>query len=227
MAVFFDLDGTLTDPFPGITACIRYALGELGLSVPDPDKLRWCIGPPLRDSFVKLLGAEKAILADEAVLKYRERFSRQGIFENAVYPGVVEMLRELVAEGVSLHVATSKPGVFASRIIDHFELGPYFVSVEGSELDGVRADKGVLIDYMLTKHRLNPGEVTMIGDREHDMIGAVKNRVAGLGVLWGYGSGQELHSAGAYACAALPGDIGRLLRARPNRMPTWSLVPDK
>ena len=219
MTVFFDLDGTLTDPFPGITACIRHALGELGLPIPDADRLRWCIGPPLRESFIKLLGPGQAALADQAVSKYRERFSRVGLFENAVYPGIAEMLGGLVAEGTSLYVATSKPQVFASRIIDHFGLRPYFISVEGSELDGARADKRVLIEYMLTKHRLDPAQVVMVGDREHDMAGAAKNQVAGLGVLWGYGSAQELHSAGAYACAVLPGDVSRLVRDRPGRTP--------
>jgi len=200
-AIFFDLDGTLTDPKPGITRSIQYALGKLDHpAVPTEDELTWCIGPPLRASFVKLLGAEAS--ADLAVSLYRERFSEIGLYENSVYAGIRDVLSALRSSGRRLFVATSKAHVFADRIIDHFDLRDYFEHVFGAELDGTRADKSDLLAYALNAASVDSPHATMIGDRSHDMIGARNNGMKGIGVLYGYGSEQELTAAGAaYLCA--------------------------
>src|SRR5665213_2239588 len=142
--IFFDLDGTLTDPKPGITRSIQYALHKLEQStIPTEDQLTWCIGPPLRASFVKLLGGEAS--ADLAVSLYRERFSDVGLYENSLYAGIRDVLSTLRNTGHRLFVATSKPHVFADRIIDHFDLRHHFDHVYGYELDGSRVDKSDLL----------------------------------------------------------------------------------
>jgi phosphoglycolate phosphatase len=207
MHVLFDLDGTLTDPFTGITRCIQHALGALGRSVPPADQLGWCIGPPLTESLATLLGPALAHLAGEALDKYRERFGVVGLFENEVYPDVRDVLAELRRHGHCLHVATSKPTVFARRIVDHFALGEFFTSVEGSELAGARVDKTSLIAHILLQEGVAPADAVMIGDREHDIIGAHANGVGAVGVLWGYGSREELDAAGAFTCVATPRDL--------------------
>ena len=205
-AIYFDLDGTLTDPKPGITRSIRYALERLdNHTIPTEDELTWCIGPPLRASFVTLLGGEHA--ADRAVALYRERFADVGLYENGVYDGVGEVLTALCASGHRLFVATSKPHVFAERIIDHFGLRGHFERVFGSELDGTRVDKSLLLEYALKQASVNPAKTLMIGDRSHDMVGARNNGMKGIGVLYGYGSRDELLGAGAHHVCATPGAI--------------------
>ena len=216
MHLLFDLDGALTDPFPGITQCIQHALSSLGQPSPSAESLRWCIGPPLKSSLVTLLGPHYEHLADEALVKYRERFSSVGLFENRVYPDIERTLDELTKCGYRLSVATSKPTVFAERIIQHFGLGSYFHTVDGSELDGTRSDKALLIAHILKRDAIDPNRVVMIGDREHDMLGARHNGVAGLGVLWGYGTREELEAASAYACAVSPSDLVNLINKKPN-----------
>ena len=203
--IFFDLDGTLTDPKPGITRSIRYALQKLDHPVmPTEDELTWCIGPPLRSSFVKLLGEDSA---DRAVSLYRERFSDIGLYENRVYDGIGEILTTLGQSGHRLFVATSKAHVFADRIIDHFGLRPHFSRVFGAELDGTRADKSHLLAYALKETATEPADAVMIGDRSHDMIGAGNNGIKGIGVLYGYGNRDELIGAGARHLCATPADI--------------------
>ncbi|WP_092141687.1 HAD family hydrolase [Bradyrhizobium sp. NFR13] len=202
--VFFDLDGTLTDPKIGITGSIQYALGKMGLPVPTQDELTWCIGPPLRASFVALLGGEDA---DRGVELYRERFGTIGLFENTLYPGIADTLTAVTAPGRRLFVATSKPHVFADRIIDHFGLRKYFTRVFGSELDGTRVDKSDLLRYALDETAADPARAIMIGDRKHDIIGAANNGIPGIGVLYGYGGREELTSAGARHLVASPAEI--------------------
>ena len=205
-AIYFDLDGTLTDPKPGITRSIQYALQRLDHpTMPTEDELTWCIGPPLRASFVRLLGAETS--ADLAVSYYRERFSDIGLYENGVYDGIGEVLTTLCASGHRLFVATSKPHVFAERIIDHFGLRDHFERVFGSELDGTRVDKSHLLEYALKQASVDPAKTLMIGDRSHDMVGAKNNGMKGIGVLYGYGSRDELLQAGAHHVCATPGAI--------------------
>jgi phosphoglycolate phosphatase len=200
--IYFDLDGTLTDPKPGITRSIRYALQKLDQpEIPTEDELTWCIGPPLRASFVKLLGGEHA--ADRAVSLYRERFSDIGLYENALYDGIGDVLTAL--SGRRLFVATSKPHVFADRIIDHFGLRPHFERVFGSELDGTRVDKSHLLAYALKEAAVDPAKTLMIGDRSHDIVGAKSNGMQAIGVLYGYGTRDELIGAGAlHVCATPP-----------------------
>jgi len=200
--IFFDLDGTLTDPKPGITASIQYALARLDRPVPAQDELTWCIGPPLRASFVTLLGGEDQ--ADRAVSLYRERFADVGLYENSLYSGIADVLAALSGSGRRLFVATSKPHVFADRIIDHFGLRPYFSHVFGSELDGTRVNKSDLLAYALEQARIDPSQAIMIGDRSHDILGARANAIAAVGVLYGYGSRDELIEAGAYQLCATP-----------------------
>jgi phosphoglycolate phosphatase len=207
-AIFFDLDGTLTDPKPGITRSIQYALQKLDHpAIPTEDELTWCIGPPLRASFVKLLGGDHS--ADRAVSLYRERFSDVGLYENGVYDGIGDVLTALGNSGHRLFVATSKPHVFAERIIDHFGLRNRFERVFGSELDGTRVDKSHLLEYALKQASVDPSKTLMIGDRSHDMVGAVNNGMKGIGVLYGYGSREELREAGAHhVCATPPAILG-------------------
>ena len=202
-AIYFDLDGTLTDPKPGITRSIQYALQRLDHStIPTEDELTWCIGPPLRASFVRILGGEDS--ADRAVSLYRERFSDIGLFENAVYDGISEVLTTLSQSGQRLFVATSKPHVFATRIVEHFGLRHHFEHVFGSELDGTRVDKSHLLEYALKQASVDPSKTLMIGDRSHDMVGAGNNGMKGIGVLYGYGSEAELIGAGALHVCATP-----------------------
>jgi phosphoglycolate phosphatase len=201
-AIYFDLDGTLTDPKSGITRSIQYALGKLGCAVPSEDELTWCIGPPLHASLKKLVGTED--LADTALSLYRERFADIGLFENEVYPEIEDSLSVLAKSGRRLFVATSKPVVYAERIIDHFKLRDYFERIFGSELDGRRADKTELLRYALETMGIEPSQAMMIGDRSHDMVGARNNGMTAIGVLYGYGGKQELLDAGAHHVCATP-----------------------
>jgi phosphoglycolate phosphatase len=202
--IIFDLDGTLTDPKPGITACIRHAMQQMD-QAPSPNvDLDWCIGPPLQASFAKLLADPGQ--ASQAIQFYRQRFEEVGMFENSVYPGIIPMLSAL-AVTADLWVATSKPQVFARKIVEHFELAGYFKGVYGSELDGRNSDKGELIAFLLHEQGLAPASAVMIGDREHDIIGAKKNGLRALGVLWGYGSREELVAAGADLLVPSPAQI--------------------
>jgi phosphoglycolate phosphatase len=201
--IYFDLDGTLTDPKPGITRSIQYALARLGQAVPSEDELTWCIGPPLHASLKTLVGSDA--LADQALLLYRERFSDVGLFENETYGGIEQTLAALSTTSERMFVATSKPAVYANRIIDHFGLRRYFERVFGSELDGTRVDKRDLLRYALDAAKVDPRMAIMIGDRSHDVIGARTNGMTAIGVLYGYGSEDELRSAGAHhICATHP-----------------------
>ena len=192
-AIFFDLDGTLTDPRKGIVRSIRYALDCLGIEHPSDDDLTWCIGPPLLDSFNEIVGEN---LAPKALEHYRERFSDCGWKENKPYPEIAEVLRQLAESDATMYVATSKPLVFADRIIEHFELDPFFCRVFGSELDGTRSNKGDLLRYALSEVGTTV-RATMVGDRKHDIIGARVNQIKSIGVTYGYGTQRELEDAGA------------------------------
>lgn len=192
--VLFDLDGTLTDPKTGITKSVQYALAQAGIIETDLSRLIPFIGPPLHQSFMEYYSFTEA-QAWEAVTAYREYFKVTGIYENERYEGIPELLTALLAQGRRLFVATSKPQIFADVVIRHFNLLPYFTAVYGSELDGTRADKGELINYLLTKENLVAEHTIMVGDRKHDIIGAKKNNIAAIGVGYGYGSTEELKAA--------------------------------
>ena len=194
--ILIDLDGTLTDPKVGITTSARYGLAKVGHPIPDSENIDWIIGPPLKASLAKLLNVEaNDILAEQALLGYRERFAVTGLFENHVFDDVAQTLEALKSKGYRLFLATAKPEVYARQILDHFDLLKYFDYPYGSELNGERTNKGELITYILEKEKLNPEECLMVGDREHDIFGARKNAIETIAVEYGYGSKQELDEA--------------------------------
>ncbi len=194
--VFFDLDGTLTDPFEGITRSVVHALASFGIEVADRRELSDFIGPPLRESFARYYSIPEQRL-EEAVAAYREYFSVRGIFENDLYPEITELLSALRARGVKILLATSKPEIYAKRITEHFSIDGYFYAQCGSDLEGKYDTKGKVIARALEICSAEREEVLMVGDRKHDIIGARENGIDSVGVLWGYGSRDELVRAGA------------------------------
>lgn len=200
--LFFDLDGTLTDPFEGITRSVAYALGHFGIEVGDRATLSPFIGPPLRESFRERYGMSDAE-ADVAVARYRTYFNTRGIFENKVYDGIPELLGRLRKAGATLVMATSKPTPFARRIAVHFGFAEHFTLICGSLPDGRRSAKAEVIRYALARLRIDdPATALMIGDRRYDIEGAAAAGMDAIGVLWGYGSREELLAAGATRLAA-------------------------
>lgn len=212
--ILFDLDGTLTDPFEGITRSIQYAVEKMGGQAPDTEDLRWCIGPPLWDSFKVLLGTEDKALLDQAVAYYRERYTVTGLFENSLIEGIPELLSALRRDGFVLHVCTSKPHSYAGRIVEHFGLMGFFGTVYGAELDGTRSAKAELIAHILSEENILSSQTVMVGDRKHDLIGANANNVSGIGVLWGYGSREELAAEHPVLIAEKPQDIATHFNVR-------------
>lgn len=194
--ILFDLDGTLTDPEEGITNSVAYSLEYYGIHVEDKSTLRKFIGPPLKESYIIYYGFDDE-KAKEAVEKYREYFAPKGVFENKVFPDIPVLLQNLKDKGLKLVVATSKPEIYAKKIVEHFNLDKYFESVCGSELDGRRTDKAQVIEYTMNMFDMNKDNTIMIGDRFHDINGAKKNGIKSIGVLFGFGSEEELSSAGA------------------------------
>lgn len=211
--ILFDLDGTLIDPVEGITKSVQYALAAQGIEVEDLNALCPFIGPPLRDSFQEYYGFDDA-QADRAVGKYRERFSAKGVFENTLYDGVVQLLEALEKAGKHIAIATSKPTLFAEKILAHYGVDRFFVFVGGSELDGKRSKKAEVIQYTLEHCGIDDvKDAVMIGDRKHDIIGAQEMGLDSIGVLWGYGGFDELQQAGAdYIVSNMNELAGLLLR---------------
>lgn len=193
---FMDLDGTITDPKEGITKSVAYALNHYGIKVENLDTLEKFIGPPLSDSFQEFYGfdREKSL---EAVEKYREYFKDKGIFENRLYPGMEHLLQIITEQGGKLVLATSKPEIFAKRILEYFHIAEYFTFAAGSTLDTTRNKKADVIRYALDSLGIEPGDAVMVGDRKHDVIGAKENGMECIGVLFGYGDREELEAAGA------------------------------
>jgi phosphoglycolate phosphatase len=210
MHLFFDLDGTLTDSQPGILRSMRHALTAMGLDVPPDEVLVRFIGPPTNDTFRELLGTTDPEQNLRAISLYRERFAKLGMFENSVYPGVAAGLGALRDAGFPMLVVTSKPEVYANQIIDHFELRQFFRHVYGSELNGERGNKAELISHVLASEGISSADAWMLGDRLHDIRGAKINGLRAAGVLWGYGSRDELTQAGADAVFS---DMPELVRA--------------
>lgn len=195
--ILFDLDGTVTDPMIGITKSVRYALNKFGIEVEDLNTLCKFIGPPLKDSFMNFYNFSEGD-ALKAITYYREYFSTNGLYENTVYENFEDMLIALKNDGKSLIIATSKPTVFAEKILEHFNLKKYFDFISGSNLDNTRTKKSDIISYALEQQMINNmSEIIMIGDREHDIIGAKALNIESIGVLHGYGSYEELSSSGA------------------------------
>lgn len=210
-AVLFDLDGTLTNSAPGILRSTRDAIGRLNaedglaLVIPPEAELGWLVGPPLRASFAKLVGEDHA---DRMLALYRERYEKIGIFESALYDGIVEALERLAALGHRLIVATSKLEFFAQTIVEHFGIDRYFAAVYGSRPDGSHADKGEILALLIAREGLaGVRRKTMIGDRSFDALGARAVGIPAIGALWGYGDAAELSGAGADPLIASPRDI--------------------
>ena len=203
----FDLDGTLTDPGIGITNSVMHALEKFGIHVSDREELYPFIGPPLVDSFKKYFDFDdqQALLA---VDYYREYFRAGGIFENEVYEGIPEMLRELKNRNAIVALATSKPYEFAVQILDHFDLHQYFDYVGAATMDGSISRKADVIRHLLDSFEgLDKASVLMVGDRDQDVAGAKANSIRCAGVLWGYGSREELLGAGADCLVSVPSDL--------------------
>ncbi|MBK9607259.1 MAG: HAD hydrolase-like protein [Betaproteobacteria bacterium] len=200
--LFFDLDGTLTDNYAGIAGCIVYALAQLGRRAPGAATLHACIGPPLRQNFARLLDTTDAVLIERAIDLYRERFEVAGWQENDPYPRIHDALATLAARGFRLIVCTSKPQRYADRIIDHFELRQFFSAVYGPDLAGRLDDKRDLLRHAVAAQGVSAERALMVGDRAQDMRAALGNGMRALGVLYGYGSPEELTGAGAHALCA-------------------------
>lgn len=205
--ILFDLDGTLTEPAEGITNSVKYALEKYGICNVSTEELLKFIGPPLRDSFMEYYDFKEED-AQKAVGYYREYFSEKGIFENKVYSGITDLLGQLKGKGKTLIVATSKPEKFTNQILDHFHLTQYFDFVAGATMDNARTKKADIIQYAIDNAPVPDIEkAIMIGDRHHDIDGANTVRMDSIGVLYGYGTKEELEKAGA---AYIVSDVGEL-----------------
>ena len=200
--LLFDLDGTLTDPEEGITKAVQLALAHFGIQVEDRTSLRPFIGPPLWDQFQEYAGLS-AEQSDEAVKVFRQYYLEKGVYENREYDGIRQMLGALKCAGYRLYVATSKPETTAGIVMKYFGFTDYFAYVAGADLEGTRVRKADVIRYLLEKEGIvDPGEAVMIGDRKHDVLGAKEVGMDSIGVLYGYGSREELEEAGAGCIAA-------------------------
>lgn len=214
--VLFDLDGTLTDPGVGITNSVSYALEKYGIRTTDRAELYKFIGPPLQDSFEMFYGFSREE-ARKAVDDYREYYKDKGIYENRLYEGMDTLLQSLCEAGRTLLVATSKPEEFARQILDDFAISRYFTYVAGSNMDGTRSRKAEVIAYALEAGKIQDlSSAVMVGDREYDIAGAKEVGIDTIGVLFGYGSRQELEAAGADYLAKQPGDIGPIVCGEEN-----------
>lgn len=211
--VLLDLDGTLSDNFVGIAHSIRYALERMGAPDPGAQALRACVGPPLRESFARLVPDVDAAGIEAAIAHYRHRYRAVGWRENEPYEGVTDALAALVAQGARLMVCTSKPEIFAARIVAHFGFDAHVTRVYGADLDGKFDDKRALLAHLLARERIDPASAVMVGDRRHDMRAAAANGTRAVGVLWGYGSREEL--AGAERLLEHPKELASLVQGGP------------
>ena len=207
--IFFDLDGTLTDAGPGIKACINYALNKMNFKKLGMDS-DWVVGPSLWGTFKKLGIPEENL--NEAVNLYRERYNVKGYLENSVYVGIPGQLAMLLEMGYVLSLATSKPTVSASAIIEYFNLKQYFLYEFGSNLDGSLSDKSILLKHALAVTGFEPDNALMIGDRQYDIIGAKSNLIKSVGVSYGYGSANELREAGADLLIEKPAELAKAVQ---------------
>ena len=209
--IFFDLDGTLTDSGPGIRNAVKHALLKYGIEENDKNNLNRFIGPPLYDSFMRYYGISEA----DARLGegyFREYYSDKGIFENSVYDGIPECLSALKSAGLSLYIATSKPDFMAKRVLSHFALDGFFESIGGARIEeGICAKKDVIAGLFAENPALSPENTVMVGDREHDVLGALAFGMESIGVLWGYGSENEFRSCGANFIVETPEKLVGLL----------------
>jgi len=209
--ILVDLDGTLTDPAAGIIAAVRHAIAQMDATPPLAEALRWVIGPPLRQSFPRLLGDGHDVEA--AIGHYRDHYGAGGLFEAAVYDGIFDALAVLRDRPARLLVCTAKPQHFAERVLDHFDLSARFDAIYGPDLEGRLDDKGDLIAHMIEVEGFDPGRAVMIGDRGSDVFAAKRHGIPTVGVLWGYGSREELVDAGAAALCAEPAALPDMVNA--------------
>ena len=207
--IFFDLDGTLTDAGPGIKACINYALNKMNFKKLGMDS-DWVVGPSLWGTFKKLGIPEENL--NEAVNLYRERYNVKGYLENSVYLGIPGQLAMMLEMGYVLSLATSKPTVSASAILEYFDLTRYFSYEFGSNLDGSLSDKSILLKHALAVTGFEPNNALMIGDRQYDIIGAKSNLIKSVGVSYGYGSTNELREAGADLLVEKPAELAKAVQ---------------
>lgn len=190
--ILFDLDGTLIEPKEGITKCVAYALNKLNISVDNLDDLTVFIGPPLIDSFMQYYHMTQAE-AEQAVVYYRERFKERGVIECELYDNVEKTLKLLKELDIKIMLATSKPEIFAGKILERLDIAKYFDLIAGATLDGTRGEKSGVIKYVLDQFEINNlSEVAMVGDRKFDILGARKNNIDSIGVTYGYAIGNEL-----------------------------------
>ena len=207
-AVFFDLDGTLTDSGEGIMNCATLALEYFGLPVPSREELRVFVGPPLDETFIKFgVPADKT---DEAIRVYRSRYIPIGKFENHPYPGIEQVLQTLNAQGHRLFVATSKPEGMSVEILEKFGLAHYFERICGATMDGSRSHKADVIAYLLQQVG-DVGRTVMVGDTAFDVIGAAAHGIPTIGVSWGYGKVADMENAGAIAIANTMEELTELI----------------
>ena len=210
-AVLLDLDGTLSDSRPGIAASFRHTLAQLGHDPALAGDLTWAVGPPIAVSLARLLAPYGDDRVDMALTLYRERYSAVGLYECAVYPGVVDLLARSRDAGLALCIATSKRRDFAERVIDHLGLRGFIRAVYGALPGGGLDHKQDLLAHILAAEVLSPDSCVMLGDRLHDIAAAKANAIRSIGALWGYGGRAELEEAGADALAAAPADVARLI----------------
>lgn len=209
-SILFDLDGTLTDSGPGIIKGVQYALRKFDIDCEDPGELTKFIGPPLTDSFIEYYQFDND-MANLALQYYREYYSDIGIFENSVYAGIDGLLHDLHKSNYLLYIATSKPTVYARKVCDHFGISRYFNDIIGSDIEKNLSNKTGIINEVISRHTLDVDETVMIGDREHDVKGAINNKIDCIGVGYGYGSKEELLSSGALYYADTVSDIRDML----------------
>lgn len=201
--ILFDLDGTLTDPYLGISHSVQHALKKLGIEEKDEKRLRFFIGPPLKNSFKEFYHFDDATM-ETAIHYFREYFEAKGIYENKLYEGAGVLLKTLTGKGKKCILATSKPQKFAEKILRHFDIHDYFYDIVGSNLDETMTEKDEVIRWVMEKNNLEKEKTIMIGDRKYDIDGARKNNIASLAVLYGYGSKEELeNSRPDYLCETI------------------------
>jgi phosphoglycolate phosphatase len=210
-SVLFDLDGTLTNPRVAITSSMAHALGEVGAEVPPIEALVWCIGPPLRQNFGRLLGPDCAHLVEPAAQAYLARYAIEGVRETTEYPGIDAMLDRIHDSRARVFLATTKFVDHAEEVLVAFSLRRHFEGVFGARHDGSLGDKRDLLKHIIEKTGIDPARAVMIGDREHDVLGARTNGIFSIGVTYGFGSREELEQAGADAICDSPEEILALI----------------
>jgi phosphoglycolate phosphatase len=202
--LFFDLDGTVSNNFDGIARCLNFALNKLGhRELTDAEVLPF-VGPPFRESLPRVF---PGIDTEAALVFYRERYQDKGWLENSLYDGIAEAIRALHLQGFTIALCTSKPRIFAERIIEHFQLARYFDGIHGPELDGQFDRKTDLLSHLVSHYKVAPVNAVMIGDRDKDVEAALHAGTHSLGVLWGFGTRDELQNSGAHRIIARPDEL--------------------